>query len=275
MAAGVRYPEIVEYDATTWAMFYCNPATWNLEYATAPKSDPHNWTKDAVNNPILVEAAKNIRGHAVIKEGSTFHILYDRVGEISYAYGSDLTNLTKYDSGNPVFEGQGSDWEEFVRHPALIKVGSTYHLYYDGRKTSAAGSNGGIGHATSADLITWVRDAGNNPILSPAGGGWENEDVTTPSIAYFNSKYNLFYAGYDGSGAPFPHLIGYATSPGLTGFTRNPSNFVLEPEGVGWEESAITAPSIFQENGNVHIYYSGNNSDGSASSIGYATMVPG
>ena len=269
---GVTSVCIVEQNSTTWAMLYVDDVSWNVEYATAPKSDPHNWTKQAGDNPIIVEAGFDIRGVSAFKEGNTFRVYYDDgsvSGVINYAYGTSLASLTKY-AGNPVLSGDGVGWEVYVRHPWVIKVGVTYHMFYDGRNTAPAGWDGGIGHATSTDRVTWVRDSANNPLLSPQGAGWESSDVGAPSVAFINNRFYMAYDGYDGTGAPWPHMIGLAVSDDLSTWTRDSDNPVIGYAGRTWNAIMTSTPSLTLYDDDLYIYFHGRDLS-LVSDIGYAT----
>lgn len=269
--ADIRYPELVEYDTGTWAMVYINANGANMvvDYATSEKTDPHNWTKAAADNPILTVAGGDIRGVAVVKAQNTYHLLYDTVGQFCYAYGPAPNNLTKYSATDvPVFEGQGTDWEEYVRHPALIRLGQTFHLFYDGRDNNPLGIDGAIGHATSTNMVTWTRDEAHNPLVDVGTDAWEVGDVGAPTILVQDGIFYLYYMGF-GAGV---HQIGVARARQVSGpYTKSLFNPIIEIGGLGeWDEINVTGPCAFAESGNVHVYYSGVDAGGNQA-IGYAT----
>jgi predicted GH43/DUF377 family glycosyl hydrolase len=91
------------------------------------------------------------------------------------------------------------DWDSArIESPSVVKVGSTYHLYYAG--ADAAGAAAGvyaIGHATSRDGRTWVKDPAN-PVLraqvhDPTSWGFrgvgEPEIVLHPETGLFHLYY--------------------------------------------------------------------------------------
>jgi predicted GH43/DUF377 family glycosyl hydrolase len=102
-----------------------------------------------------------------------------------------------------------SGWDNgLIASPSVIKVGSTYMMYYEGQdKTTYAWH---IGLATSTDGITWTRSA-SNPVLSPGSSGvWDEFEVRYPSVHYDGSTYRMWYWGRGSidKGA----MIGFATS---------------------------------------------------------------
>jgi len=265
-----RSPKIVELDNDTWAMLYVPSDTDDVRFATSPKSDPHNWT-DSLDNPIIVPNSGDFRGVGVVKDGSTFRILYDTLGQLCYAYGDDLTNLTKHSANDsPVFSGLGTGWEQWVRLPGLYKIGSTYHLFYDGRQDTATGEIGAIGHATSTDMINWIRDE-NNPIIEPGDYPFEASDVNSPELVVIDGSYYLFYGGYMGGGTPYYHDIGYAeTDINLQTFTKQGVVLTRGPVG-GWDNVAVQGPTFLQNETGTYLYYFGK--DGPNGGIGYATLT--
>jgi len=276
----LRSPDIAEYDENTWVMFFVAQSTTKFEgisYATAPKSDPHNWTRHT--SLILASGTtgawdEEIAGVSGFKDtDGDWKILYcSNEGAIGLATGSSLASLTKYAS-NPVFEGTGSDWEEYVRHPSVIKVGSTYHMFYDGRKSQPRGWDGDIGHATSTDLINWTRDL-NNPVIERSASAWEEDDITAPFAIDINGTYYIFYAGYSHdlqSGDKWPHFISYVTTTDFVTFTKSPHACIITPGDGGWDDWNVAEPTVmFEADGTLHLYYDGTNSSNEGN-IGYAT----
>lgn len=279
---GVHSPHITDYDAETWVMLFAGytGTRWSgIGYATAPKVDPHHWTRqpDLILGSGLVGAwDANIHSATGFYDPDfeTWVILYGvNDGGIGLATGPTLESLSKY-AGNPVFVGQGKGWEEYVRHPALIKVGRMYHLFYDGRQGTPTSGTGAIGHAVSRDLISWIRD-GNNPIIDVTDQVWEATDVGSPDIKRVGNIYTLFYTGYDGLGSPYAHCIGFYTSRDLVTWVRYPDNPVITPRADNnhaWNGYAVTAPAIMEDNGVLTIYYTGGDDTPMDTHIGYKVV---
>lgn len=269
--------ELFEIDPDTWGMIYNEATTTELNLATATKTTPHVWTNYA-GNPILSVASGNIRAACILNDGGTFYLLYDTAGQFCLASGSDVTSLTKHSVADvPVFSGTGvpGSWERYVRHPCLLKIGATYHMWYDGRSDAALGELGAMGHATSSDMISWTRDSANNPCLSPVGLWWERADVGHPNVTAIDGVYYMFYAGYDGRGTPYWHAIGCATADNPSGpWVRCADNPVLQPALSGWELASIEAPCLrIEDDGTRTLYYAGR-SDALTSAIGFALWTP-
>ena len=98
---------------------------------------------------------------------------------------------------------------------SVVHANGTYHMYYE-----ACAYNGGhplralrIGHATSPDGISWVKDA--EPVLrNGIAGDWDDEAVWDPFVLYDDSSgRGVFKMWYGGQAAGFVNIQwGYATS---------------------------------------------------------------
>ncbi|MGV9364461.1 beta-xylosidase [Amycolatopsis sp. NPDC003731] len=86
--------------------------------------------------------------------------------------------------------------------PSVLRVGSTYYLYYTGAAGDHALGNS-IGLATSADGIHWTRAAGGGPILGPSHDV-HRENVYgagQPSAVYLDGWFYLMFTDTTGRAA--------------------------------------------------------------------------
>lgn len=92
-----------------------------------------------------------------------------------------------------VLSPTGSGWEQAdIRVGTVLYIAGTYHLWYTGY--AAGGAPGSIGHATSADGITWAR-SGSNPVLTPTGQG-RNDGTNVENPAVYWDGISTFYMIY-------------------------------------------------------------------------------
>jgi hypothetical protein len=129
-----------------------------------------------------------------------------------------------------------TDWDGFmIGSPSVVKVGATFHLFYEG--LSGTTYRYAIGHATSTDGLTWTR-SGASPVLSAgAAGTWDAGGVRYPVVHFDGTTWRLWYQGV-GSGSL---AIGLATSTdGLT-WTRSGSVPVVTDGSVvsGYAPGAV------------------------------------
>ena len=118
-------------------------------------------------------------------------------------------------ASNPVLVPSSSPaWDDYaVSSPAVVKVGGTYIMYYNGEDKDTHTCR--IGRATSTDGVTWTRSA--DPVLSPGtDGSWDSYEVRYPSVHNDGSTFRMWYWGSNGS----CNRIGLATSTDGIAWTK-------------------------------------------------------
>src|ERR1022692_544828 len=177
-------------------------------------------------------------------------------------------SFTKY-ANNPVFTPSG----EFENH-SMIKVGSTYYMYWTGLDCSG-NTVYCIEYATSSNLTSWTN---GSVVLSPSVSGWDSGGIWTPSVIVVSGTYYMFYTGWNSSqGSIFSSNshwdVGYATASSPTGpWTKYSANPVITP-GT-WDQQAIIDSTALYLNGTFYVFYTGNESGfGSNDNIGLATST--
>jgi predicted GH43/DUF377 family glycosyl hydrolase len=252
---------------------------WKIGHATS--DDGITWTKD-VNNPVLTEGSVNswendiVNYPRVIVINNIFHMWYsghkgtnyNRYGNIGHATSSDGSIWTK-DANNPVITtGPAGTWENsWISTGDIVYDGSKYHMWYSGADTlSSAGIR--IGHATSADAISWTKDPAN-PVLSAGGSGtWEKFRVELPSVVFDGTKYHMWYS----AGNIFNWNIGYATSSNGVLWIKDTGNPVILPGLSGsWDQSSVAVMSVLNSGSKFRMWYSGSKTN-VATCVGYAEI---
>jgi len=106
--------------------------------------------------------------------------------------------------------GGGGTWDEgYASRCTVLKDGSTYHMLYSGGTTRM---DHGIGHATSADGLAWMKNM-NNPYLHKDDGiPWRAERTYSPMVIEDGGVYKMWFSGKDAGGN---YAIGYATNTNL------------------------------------------------------------
>ena len=197
-------------------------------------SDGKEWTPDDANNPVLADAGVPMAW----KEGDTWYMLY-RYGDplvIGLADSTDGIHWTKYE-GNPVLVGDAGEWDDpsYGLDPwGVIKVGSTYYLWYNNIATSPRST----GLATSTDLTSWTKDL-NNPIFT--GGRY----------CIFPFKYGPYYYML----VPYYHAFPYGlielyrcSNPTFYTGDREYLGIVITPGPEGaWDDRRFDTPSVFTD----------------------------
>ncbi len=172
----------------------------------------------------------------------------------------------------PVLDtGSLGEWDDkSVWNPSVLLKDGVFHMWYSGYGNEDETGHGEdeIGHATSADGITWIKDE-KNPVLKEGNEGhWDDPVVVAPSVIYDGTEYHMYYHA---SGSPSNGSIGHATSPDGTVWTRDPQNPVIS-KGAWDTPQTVYGGALFHNN-TYYMWYSG----GSFLDwdIGYATSEDG
>lgn len=259
----------VVFDGTAFRMWYVgldHNDYYSIGYAYS--TDGINWTKYA-GNPVLSASGVDswdkdaVDFACVLHDGTIFHMWYtgynNSIAETSVGYATSTNGIDwqKY-AGNPVLSPSPQSWEEsIVRWPKVIKIESTYHLWYTG------GTKNATGYATSQDGITWNKHEGN-PVISLG------HDLMPCQIIFQDKFFKMWYVRLTYSGTD----IELAISTDGINWTMSAANPVLEHGKQGtWDEFRISDCAIITDDTTFKMWYSGNDSYLN-SGIGYATSTP-
>ena len=166
-----------------------------------------------------------------------------------------LATWNKYEN-NPVLEGTSGEWDASgVANPNVMLDKNIFKMWYGG----SIGSTAKIGYATSSNELKWEKL--NNFIIGPNPiEGWDEYEVSNPSVLYSNSKkYEMWYiaassrwqGGYDTS------RVRYATSEDGIHWTLYPK-YVLRGDNGAWDSGGINRGiSVVSVNGEYKMWYTG------------------
>jgi hypothetical protein len=133
-------------------------------------------------------------------------------------------------------------------HPSVLKVGTTYHLWYeayDGRVWRVA-------HAHSADGLTWTKDGA--AIEPGAEGALDARGARQPVARKTAAGYELWYQGRSSS-APFFHILRARSADGLT-WTKDAHEVVLHPDPPLKEDELIHVGSLLpRPDGSLLVFF--------------------
>ena len=147
-----------------------------------------------------------------------------------------------------------------VETPSVVYFNGLYHMYYTGVQTDLSGILC-IGHATSEDGLSWVKDP-SNPIISPTGDivNWNGAQVGEPGAVVFNEQIYLYFTAVglrpDDAQPMALRTIGLAISS--DGSIFDVPQKVLEqcflyPASSNYE--GYSTPSALVFNGNIHLFF--------------------
>lgn len=201
--ADASFPYKMSYSGHTGAY-----AENNVYVFGAKSADGLNWVKTG-----KLVISRSSEDPYIVKSGNTFY-LYVEDKEVVPFRNIRLYTATDFDGPwtdmGDVLVYNGASWESGdVSSPVVWKEGATWHMLYEGRRETAPWQSGAIGHATSADGVTWVKDAAN-PIIT----GWQTargpagwaQWLVPDDIKIYDGSYYLYFHGVhhtprvDGSG---------------------------------------------------------------------------
>lgn len=149
-----------------------------------------------------------------------------------------------------------------VGGPKIRQFGDRWFLYYIVGKTwlkteGRAEIVNKIRVATSSDGLHWSRNFKN---LIPDKIE-ENECQASPDVFFYQGKYHMFFCyryslGFRGREKGY--RIGYAFSNDLVDWVREDSRVGIDVSDEGWDSEMISYPHVFQLDGEVYMFYLGN-----------------
>lgn len=207
---------------------------------------------------------------SIVKNGQDYLLYYvgwsRRVSvkydwEIGIAKSKDGVKFTRIGRG-PLL-GPSMD-EPYLNSTPIVykKSDKEWHMFYHTglnwiKKDNILESHYVLKHAFSTDGINWIRE--KEPII-PAKVKYECQ--TSPSIFYYNGKYNMFFCYREGldfrNNVNKSYRIGYAFSNNLVDWTRDDSMVGITISKSGWDSEMIEYPHLFEISGRYYLFYCGN-----------------
>lgn len=146
--------------------------------------------------------------------------------------------------------------------PKIRKYNDTFYLFYIAGKKWVL-DNGKpepvytIRMATSPDGINFSK---LNKELIP----WRiepNEAQASPDVFFWKGKYHMFFcyrASTNYRGKDFGYRIGYAYSSDLVNWVRDDEQAGITVSEEGWDSEMVSYPHVFELDGNIYMFYLGN-----------------
>lgn len=273
---------ITKADGTT--QLYCEIEQWDDAGENAALHISRDgWTIDADTSVfIYYDSAQGDNTTYVADSGSRNLGYYNGlpISVARYSIGaffvdSDGHNAIKY-PGNPIFSyGAAGKWDDWlVKDPCIVKVGSTYYLFYAGNGES--GGDYSIGYATSTNGLDFTRQSVDNPILAGTATEWDEDGVKFPQVYYDSGaeeakRWKMLYVGVASGVSQIGHA--YAASPGGP-WTKYVNNPVIPVGGVdAWDETSLNVCTLEKKDTTFYVYYSGNDDGAEVLKIGLATFT--
>ena len=230
----------------------------------------------SLSNPILTRGSllsgSDWNDPSVIKVGSQY-VMYAS-SDNNFDLNIAIYRLVSNDGLNwilspssPVFQADPNPaaWDHrAVETPAVVHFNGRYHLFYTGYPlTYADAYSYKIGHATSADGISWVRDASyiiapNDPYNTTPNLTFNQWISAEPAPVVFQNKLYLYFTAIGaniGLGTTL-QVVGLTTSS--DGTTWSAPQSVLEPDQALYPRTnwiGYSTPMAVVLNGQMHLFF--------------------
>jgi predicted GH43/DUF377 family glycosyl hydrolase len=147
----------------------------------------------------------------------------------------------------------GAEWERGgLYKPCLMKNGSTYYLFYNAKNQTEARWHEQTGVATSTDLKSWKRYAGNPILRNGPSGSPDSRFASDPCVLRNGNLWALYYFGLDDRGVA-RDLV--ATSQDLFHPAKR-SQVVIDVGPPGSVDSSYAhKPSLVAYKGDLYHFY--------------------
>jgi len=212
-----------------------------IGYATSP--DGKNWTKDTINNPVIVPDTVTWEAggydycyfYVLSVQGGGYKMWYagnvkgeETKKSIGYATSDDGIAWQKDALNNPVLTTETTGkWDHMVCIPQVVLLDGVYHMWYLGIDSGWDYRN--FGWATSVDGIQWNKYndttttstlyADSDPVLQPTPGQWDGNYIEPGTVMLEGDSLRMWYAGSRYPAGTYLWRIGHSAAPwdGITG----------------------------------------------------------
>ncbi|MBI1685148.1 family 43 glycosylhydrolase [Caulobacter hibisci] len=172
---------------------------------------------------------------------------------IGLAWSDDLVHWER--TAPILYPQDGASWERGgLYKPYLIKVGDTYHLYYNAKEVTPGWPwREQTGLATSKDLKTWTRHTSNPLIRNGAPGAPDTQFASDPVVYKHGDRWVMFYFGLSTETKKAVELLAVGKSPGK--FTKSSEVLInVGPKGAV-DDLYAHKPSVIYHDGALYHFY--------------------
>lgn len=152
----------------------------------------------------------------------------------------------------------GADWERGgLYKPCIVEYGGTFYLFYNAKTETLPPAQGGgwheqIGVATSKDLKSWTRYAGNPILRNGPKGSWDDRFASDPCVVRYAGAWAIFYYGLSSKGKARDLL---AVGPDFFHPVKT-DNILVDAGAPGSvDDDFAHKPSVITHDGDLYHFY--------------------
>lgn len=116
-----------------------------------------------------------------------------------------------------------------------------------------------IGHATSRDGVSWVKEEARQIIADRLG---PDESQALPTVLEIDGRLHMFFCYRESAdfrnNRDRGYRIGHAWSDDLATWTRDDESLLLDVTPGNWDSDMLCYPHVFNNEGQVFMLYNGN-----------------
>jgi predicted GH43/DUF377 family glycosyl hydrolase len=250
-----------------YALLQTNVLTY---FALVTSTDLINWTvgsKVIENTPGSWDDSFLVTP-SVIKIGNLWYCYYSAhngadLNQIGLTISSDFINWTKYGT-DPVFLSS-QDSNRNVGIPSVIKIGSTYYMYYC---SQGAALDIRISYATSPDGLIWTY---GGICLEYDSSVWSHTFIDPSVIENLNGIFEMVWcrSGLEATAQG----VGYAISQDGIHWIKKPTQIMGLGTAGQFDDQQIGNPVLLEkDDGVTYLYYTGQSVGGTIADGGMAMI---
>ena len=239
------------------------------------QASPHSFAMGLMTNPVISGHPFSYTGWGdpwVMKTGSSYVMYLARNVAIPgrqdavLPFRASSSDGVRWTIDNRPLLQPGASTADFdylkVETPTVVVFAGKYHMYYAG----LAGNDEdiAIGHATSSDGLTWVKDTTRRPVISRLNVPTSTYVglVAEPSAIVLNNRLYLYFVAVElrlTPGQPPAKISLWRATALDTSGTRFDTpvkaleQSALYPASAGYE--GYSTPAVVLYNGQVHLFY--------------------
>ncbi len=157
--------------------------------------------------------------------------------------------------------------EPFLVGDGFVRIfGQAFHMWYIFGTAWRRGTPGvpaertyKIGHATSSDGVTWIKEEARQIVSDRLG---PDESQALPAVVRFGDLYHMFFCYRQSvdfrTNSGRGYRIGHAWSDDLCNWVRDDANPAIEGSPGQWDSDMLCYPHVFECDDRTFLLYNGN-----------------